>query len=188
MDADLALAGDRRLRQPSRVVSASAAARVTSSTVIRPPGPVPVSPWRETPSSTAVRRATGVATGRPGAEPSVSGPRLGAPGSQRGAEPPARAAGRRPCVAACRAVAVRKRRDRLSDGHRRALRDEDRVERPVPLGLVDHGGLVGLDLDQALAPREGLARRLQPAEDHRVGHRVGELRHRQLARRHGVSP
>ena len=40
------------------VVPDSAAARSTSSRVIRPAGPVPTIPWSETPSSTAVRLAT----------------------------------------------------------------------------------------------------------------------------------
>ncbi len=39
------------------------AARCTSSRVILPPGPLPTTSWRESPSSTAVRRATGVALG-----------------------------------------------------------------------------------------------------------------------------
>ena len=39
------------------------AARCTSSLVILPPGPLPATSWSERPSSTAVRRATGVAFG-----------------------------------------------------------------------------------------------------------------------------
>ena len=51
----------------------SAAAFCTSSRVIRPPGPVPTRPWSETPSSTAVRLATGVAFGRCAPAPSCWG-------------------------------------------------------------------------------------------------------------------
>ena len=56
----------------SRVSGAAAsepAAALTSSTVTRPPGPVPAMPWSETPSSTATRLATGEAFGR---EPALS--------------------------------------------------------------------------------------------------------------------
>ena len=131
---------------------------VTSSTVIRPPGPVPVSavegdaeldrgPPRD-------RRRDGTC----GAEPSAAGAALGGGVAAGGG---ARRLGLRRRTAVPRgrrAVAVREGRDRLSDRHGRALGSEDRVERPVPLGLVDDGRLVGLDLDQTLASLEGLAR------------------------------
>ena len=136
----------------------------TSSRVIRPPGPVPAMPWSETPSSTAVRRATGVASGT------------------RAADAPLRRPARTP------AVAVRERRDRLTDRDCRSFGNEDRVERAVGLGLVDDRRLVRLDLDQALAAREGLTRRLQPTDDDGLGHRVRQLGHRQLVRHCGSQP
>ena len=53
---------------------AADAALVTSSPVMRPPGPVPAMPCSEIPSSTAVRFATGVAFGRsPGGDPPPDG-------------------------------------------------------------------------------------------------------------------
>jgi hypothetical protein len=53
----------------------AAAAALTSSTVTRPPGPVPAMPWSETPSSTATRLATGEAFARePVSLPSGDGP------------------------------------------------------------------------------------------------------------------
>ena len=158
---------------------APAAALVTSSLVIRPPGPVPAMSWSETPSSTAVRLATGVAFGRRGPAPSLDG-RARRDGARRDSRrgPPR---GRRSLLAARSALAVREGRDRLAHRGRAALRHEDRGERARGLGLVHDGRLVRLDLDQPLAALEGVAGRLQPADDDGVGHRVRQLRHRQLA-------
>src|SRR5581483_7054933 len=74
----------------------------------------------------------------------------------------------------------RKAGDRLPDRRALALRDEDRLEEAVLLRLVHDGRLVRLHLGQRLAAAEALARRLEPAHDHRVGRGVGQLRHRQL--------
>ena len=188
MDADLALARGRRLRRRSRrrlclgrrsghVVDGDAAARAGTGESVEGDAELDRGPARDRRrDGTPRRRAVG------------SRPRLG--GRDR--------SGRRSHHArAAEAPAVR--RDlphrRRSQASRSALprrrsrppgRGSSRASRPTRPRR--HGGLVGLDLDQAVAAREGLARRLQPPEDDRVGHRVGELRHRQLAWRHGVSP
>ena len=93
-----------------------AAAFWTSSRVIRPPGPVPAMPWSETPSSTAVRRATGVAFGRRRLRPARDAARRSRGGAAPRALRPARR--RSPSVAiGC------------ADRGGRALGNEDRVER-----------------------------------------------------------
>ena len=187
MDADLALAGDRRTRRRSRggirlgcrschILDGDSAARAGAGELVEGDAELDRSPARD-------RRRDGTSR----CSVVDGGPLLGGQDHSGGRSQPLGRRRRRPCLATCLAVAVRERRDRLSHGHGRALGGKDRVERPVPLGLVDHGGLVGLDLDQALASLESLARGLQPAEDDRVGHRVGELRHGQLAGRHGAS-
>ena len=104
--------------------------------------------------------------------------RIGARAGRRRAVRGAR--GRPRLDGGCAPVAC-KPRDRLADGRRLALGDQDRLERPVVLGLEDDGRLVGLDLHQRLAAPEAFAGRLQPTDDDDVGLGVGQLRHRQLA-------
>ena len=61
-----------------------------------------------------------------------------------------------------------------------AVVDEDLLEHAGALRLVDDRRLVGLDLDERLALRDRIARPLQPLQDGRLLHRVGEARHRQV--------
>ena len=163
------------------------AARVTSSAVIRPPGPVPATSWSDTPSSTAVRRATGVAFGRRAPAPS---PESDTAATDTGC------ALVDSCCDGSRSVVRSVQHLRRSRASRSALPTAavppsgTRIAASVPVGLrlVDDGRLVGLDLDQALASLERLSGRLQPAEDDCVRHRVRQLRHRQLAGHERLTP
>jgi hypothetical protein len=74
-------------------------------------------------------------------------------------------------------------RDRLSERRGCAFVDDDLVEDTLELGLVDHRGLVGLDLDQRLAPPNRLAGLLEPLDHGRLLALVGQARHRDLDRR-----
>ena len=68
-------------------------------------------------------------------------------------------------------------RDHLADRQRVALGGQGLDQGPAGGRLVDHVGLVGLDLDQLLAERDLVAGRLQPAQDRALLHRVREPRH-----------
>ena len=151
-------------------------ARTTSSLRMRPPGPVPSSPASEMPSETAVRLATGVARARVVASGLRRDRRAGGDERSRrfdGGLGTIDFHGRR------RAVSVTEPRNRLAERGDSTLGHEDLSEQPVRLGLVDHGRLVRLDLDQRIAPEEALAGSLQPADDRSLAHRVRQARHPQ---------
>src|SRR5262249_14251192 len=72
--------------------------------------------------------------------------------------------------------------DGVTDRQRVALRRQDLDQRPGQVGLVDHVGLVGLDLDQLLTDGHLVAHPLQPLEDGALLHRVGQPGHDDLLR------
>ncbi len=153
-------------------LSARRAAARTSSSVIRPPGPVPVTAARSTPSSCAIRRTTGVACTL----------------STRS---------RRRCGSS-RSVSLRRRDDSVealagcadddelsSDRRDLALGDEDLQHRSAVRRRDLDGRLVGLDLDERVVLGDLLPLRDEPAGDLALGETLAEVgkleraRHRQ---------
>jgi hypothetical protein len=67
--------------------------------------------------------------------------------------------------------------DHLADRLGVPLLGDDLHQRSGGVGLVDHVGLVGLDLDQLVADRDLVADRLQPLQHGALLHRVGEAGH-----------
>ena len=171
------------------------AAASTSALTIRPPGPVPWSWPSSSPSSRAIRRATGDALARPPLPPPPArrarprpsaGRRLGASAGARGSASLLAAFGlaalgslRRVVSADGAVAAAADRRDRRADGERVALLGDD-LQRPLLVGLVRHVGLVGLDLDELLALGDLVPVGLEPLEDRALLHRVGQAGHRDV--------
>jgi hypothetical protein len=71
--------------------------------------------------------------------------------------------------------------DRRADGNSLALSGKDLEQPAVVLGFVAHRRLVGLDLDERLATREGGPGLDEPLQDDPLLHGVGEAGHRQVA-------
>ena len=140
---------------------------------MRPPGPVPLTPSRGTPSFAASARATGVARARVLRAAGAGAARLPRV-MRRGA------AGRAAATAGGgggAAVADRRRAIGSPSAATPPVADEDLVQHAGGLGLVDDRRLVRLDLDERLALRDLVAGLLQPLQHGRLLHRVRELRH-----------
>ena len=186
------------------------AAACTSAFTIRPPGPEPSSRASSTPSSRAMRRATGDAFTRPPspllgarslvAVPAwVSPPPSPAPATALASPSAAAPTGSRcSCSASSpafsssgsafscfagfspRLARLADARDQLADGERVALLGHDLDQRAVGVGLVGHVGLVRLDLHERLAALDLAALLDQPLEDRALLHRVGQAGHRDV--------
>ena len=181
------------------------AAACTSAFTIRPPGPEPSSRASSTPSSRAIRRATGEAFTRSPSPAPLLGARagrgarsaraaglLGARGSRLGLGSSARRSGssRRllrsgsasasPRRLLARLARLADARDQLADGERVALLGHDLDQHAVGVGLVGHVGLVRLDLHERLAALDLAALLHEPLEDRALLHRVGQARHRDV--------
>ncbi len=146
-----------------------AAAR-TSSSVIRPCGPVPWTAARSTPSSSATRRTSGVARTRSVA--GAAGAAGAAAGSARGAF---LGGGRRGAVAA-------DHDQHRPDGDGRALLDEDLRDGPGGGRRDLDRRLVRLDLDERLVLGHLVADRDEPAGDLSLRQPLAEIRQLELVR------
>ena len=79
-------------------------------------------------------------------------------------------------------------RDHPSNGQRRSLVGNDLDQRPGRVGLIDHVGLVGLDLDQLVPDDDLIPDGLHPAENGPLLHRVGQPRHHDVSRHRYLAP
>ena len=159
--------------RPARASTAAS----TSPLVMRPPRPVPATSAGSMPCSAIILRAAGSAVG------AALRTARGAGGAAAGAAPSAR---RAPAAAACRRGAAPPRPP-LASVSMTAMTSLRRDRRAVGLHDLDQHAvarrrqlehdLVGLDVDQVLVALDRLAGLLVPADQRRLGDRLGQLRH-----------
>ena len=155
----------------------------TSSSVMRPPGPVPATVARSTPSSCATRRTTGVACTRP--TPARSTMARVPTRHQRRASRRSVRFGRDRIVAAELELARLADDDELrADGRDLAFGDEDPQHGSAVRRRDLHGRLVGLDLDERVVLGDRLALRDEPAGDLALRETLAEVGEPERARHH----
>src|SRR6266542_4434857 len=154
------------------------AAERTSVSVTRPSGPVPFTLERSTPSSAAIRRATGDAFTRASS---------GCGGSRAGC------AGDTPASTGSFFLLFRLRRflalttdecDLVADVYLATFLDVNFGKRPILRRFPFHRRLVCLDFGEHFASRNLIALLFLPRDESALGHRVAQLGH--LDFRHGI--